>query len=155
MALKQLKNNKSRDPSGIANEILKPNVIGSDLKLAILKLMNIIKKRSEFPECLQECNITTIRKGNKNRTLFDSYWGIFRVSIFREILDRLIFNSTHYELDEKLSDQSTGARSLRGARDNILTISASTNSVINGGHSPVHIQLYDIVKCFDKKDWEW
>ena len=33
---------------------LKPNVIGSDLEIAILKIMNIIKNKSEFPKCLQD-----------------------------------------------------------------------------------------------------
>ena len=34
--LKNLKNNKSRDPLGFANEIFKPSVAGKDLKVAIL-----------------------------------------------------------------------------------------------------------------------
>ena len=34
--LKKLKNNKSRDPLGFANEICKPSVAGKDLKVAIL-----------------------------------------------------------------------------------------------------------------------
>ena len=42
--LQRLKKNKSRDPNGLANEIFKPDVAGSDLKLAILKLMNRIRK---------------------------------------------------------------------------------------------------------------
>ena len=42
--LQGLKKNKSRDPNGLANEIFKPDVAGSDLKLAILKLMNRIRK---------------------------------------------------------------------------------------------------------------
>ena len=41
--LKHLKINKSRDPLGFANEIFRPEVAGSDLKKAILKLMNRIR----------------------------------------------------------------------------------------------------------------
>ena len=41
--LKYLKNNKSRDPFGYANEIFRPEVAGDDLKKAILSLMNRIK----------------------------------------------------------------------------------------------------------------
>ena len=44
LALKQLKNNKSRDPIGFANEVLKPENAGVDLKLALLKMSNKIKK---------------------------------------------------------------------------------------------------------------
>ena len=46
--LKGLKTNKSRDALGYLNELFKPNVIGSDLKLALLKLMNKIKQNQEY-----------------------------------------------------------------------------------------------------------
>ena len=36
--LKSLKMQKSRDPNDLANEIFKPDVVGDDLKQAILKL---------------------------------------------------------------------------------------------------------------------
>ena len=64
--LKHLKTNKSRDALGFLNELLKPNVIGEDLKLAILKLMNRIKQTQQYPKCLELCNITSIfkRKGS-------------------------------------------------------------------------------------------
>ena len=42
LVLKKLKNNKSRDPTGLINEIFKPGVIGQDLKLGMLKLFNKI-----------------------------------------------------------------------------------------------------------------
>ena len=47
--LKHLKPNKSRDAPGYLNKIFKPDVIGSDLKLAILELMNDIKKTANIP----------------------------------------------------------------------------------------------------------
>ena len=62
IVLKSLKPDKSRDALGYLNEIFKPDIIGSDLKLAILKLMNKIKKEQTFPECLELCNITSIFK---------------------------------------------------------------------------------------------
>lgn len=40
--LKQLKNNKSRDPLGFANELFKPTNAGLDLQVATLKLINQI-----------------------------------------------------------------------------------------------------------------
>ena len=46
--LKQLKNNKSRDPLGLANELFKPPNAGTDLKVATLHLMNQIKLHSQF-----------------------------------------------------------------------------------------------------------
>ena len=49
--LKGLKKDKCRDPFGYINEIFKPDVCGEDLKLAILKLMNSIKDKQEYPKC--------------------------------------------------------------------------------------------------------
>ena len=47
--LKELKLNKSRDPLGLANKIFKPEVAGSDLKDALLLLMNTIKEQQKYP----------------------------------------------------------------------------------------------------------
>ena len=41
--LKNLKNNKSRDPQGYINEIFKPNVCGKNLSDSLLLLANEIK----------------------------------------------------------------------------------------------------------------
>ena len=38
--LSSLKNNKSRDPHNLINEIFKPGVIGVDLKNSLLELLN-------------------------------------------------------------------------------------------------------------------
>ena len=58
--LKQLGNNKSRDPEGHANEIFKESVAGTDLLEAVLKIMNLIKSKQTYPHILQKCNITSI-----------------------------------------------------------------------------------------------
>ena len=49
VVLKYLKTNKSRDPLGYVNKIVKPGEAGYDLKLAILKLLNRTKKDQVFP----------------------------------------------------------------------------------------------------------
>ena len=41
--LKSMKNNKSRDPYGYINELFKENAAGSELKIAVLRMMNRIK----------------------------------------------------------------------------------------------------------------
>ena len=62
IALKDLKANKSRDPLGHANELFHPNVAGSDLKEAILKLMNKIKNDQELPQLFILCNVSACGK---------------------------------------------------------------------------------------------
>ena len=86
-------------------------------------------------------------KGNKSD--FNSYRGIFRVPIFRTILDRLIYNYQYEVIDEALIYSNVGARKNRNVRDNIFVLNAITNSVINGNSEPIDIQVFDIEKCFD------
>merc|ERR1719319_1915010 len=111
--LEQLKKNKSRDPHGLANEIFKNEVAGSDLKRAILVLMNRIKSEQIFPKVLEYCNISSIWKQKGPRNDFESYRGIFRVTIFRNILDRLIYNDEFKNIDKNLSDCNVGGRKER------------------------------------------
>ena len=56
--IKSLKKKKSRDPYGLSNELIQHG--GKDMTLAIVKLMNGIKRAQTFPNCLKECNITCL-----------------------------------------------------------------------------------------------
>ena len=147
--LRNLKKGKSRDPYGYCNELFMADTAGDDLKNAILKMMNKIKDDQIYPECLQLCNISSIWKRKGPRNNFDSYRGIFRVTIFRNILDRLIYNDEYSKLDENLTDCNVGARKERNIRDNIFVINAIMNSIKNNKESDVDFQVYDVEKCFD------
>ena len=126
--LKYLKNNKSRDPQGNANEIFKSRVAGDDLKLAILRLMIKIKDDQEFPEALRMCNISSIyKKGKRNN--FNNYRGIFRVTVLRSILDRLAYNDIYPEVDSSLLDANVGSRKHKNVRDNLFVLYAIINSI--------------------------
>ena len=144
--MKNLKKQKSRDPYGLANDIFRPEVAGDDLKLALLKLMNRIKDEQRYPKCLELCNISSIWKLKGSRNSFDSYRGIFRVTIFRSILDRLIYNDEYENLDKNLTDSNVGARKGRNIRDNFFVLNAILNSVKKQGEKAI---VYDIEKCFD------
>ena len=88
--LKQIKHGKSCDPLHMINEIFHPDVAGQDLVKAILNLMNRIKSDQIFPKCMTLCNISKIYKQKGARNDLNSYRGVFRVEILRNILDLLI-----------------------------------------------------------------
>ena len=94
-ALKSLKNNKTRDPNGFINELFKPPIIGKDLQQALLDLVNGIKREMHIPEVLQLANITTIYKKKGSRFDLENDRGIFTLSIFRKIIDRLIYQQLY------------------------------------------------------------
>ena len=91
IVLEHLKKDKSRDPLGYANELFKPKIAGVDLKKSVLILMNLIKKEQTIPEKLKFCNITSIWKRKYSNHDLESYLGIFRVTVLRNILDLIIY----------------------------------------------------------------
>ena len=77
------------------------------------------------------------------------YRVVFRVTVFRNILDRLIFNDEYETLEKKLSDSNVGGRKGRNIRDNIFVLTAILNSVKKGNEEPVDVTVTDVEKCFD------
>ena len=150
IVLKQLKSNISRDPLGLCNELFKCGNSGNDLKLAVLKLMNGIKNQQLFPEILGYCNITSLYKNKGSKQNFNNYRGIFRVTVFRNILDRLIYNDEYPNIDENMTDSNVGARKKRNIRDNIFVINAILNNIRRTNLKGIDIQIFDVQKCFDK-----
>ena len=147
--LNQLKKDKSRDPHGLANEIFKNEVAGQDLKEALLKLMNRIKSEQKYPKPLEYCNISSIWKKKGPRNKFESYRGIFRVTVFRTILDKLIYNDEYEKLDKNLTDCNVGGRKARNIRDNIFVLNAILNNQKGRNSKALDIQVYDVETCFD------
>ena len=133
-----LKNNKSCDSLGDANEIFKNNVADADLKLTILLLMNHIKNKHEYPGIIRLCNITAIfKKCIKND--FNNYRGIFRVVIFTGFLDRLIYNNIYPTIDSYLTDANVVSRKGRNVRDDLFVLYAIMNSVKTGNEEPCNL----------------
>ena len=75
---------------GLANEIFHTDTAGDDLIDAIYILMNRIKTEQIYPNIMRYCNISSIYKGKEKRSDMNAYRGIFRISVFRNILDRMI-----------------------------------------------------------------
>merc|ERR1719319_1749043 len=146
--LKYLKKKKSRDPNDLANELFHNETAGSDMKEAILLLMNKIKNDLEIPEALEKCNITSIYKKGK-KSDFDNYRGIFRVTVLRNILDRLLYNDIYPVVNENLTDANVGARKERNIRDNLFVLNAVLNSVTKGNEKACELGVYDLEKAFD------
>ena len=75
-----------------------------------------------------------------------NYRGVFRVTVFRSILDRLVYDDSYETIYRHLTDVNVGARRERNIRDNIFVVGAVINSVITGGEDPIQIQVMDVEK---------
>ena len=109
-----------------------------------------MKTQQVFPEPLKLSNISSLYKNKGSRKDFDNYRGIFRVTILRSILDRLIYNDEYPNIDDNLTDSNVGGRRGRNIRDNIFVINAVLNLVRKKKLKDVDITIYDAEKCFDK-----
>ena len=147
--LKGLKTGKSKDPYDIPNELFKPEVAGSNLILAITKLMNRIKDELTFPSPMGVCNVTNLYKNKGSKQHFDSYRGIFRTPVLRNILDKLIYEDEYEEIDDNLTYCNVGARKRRNVRDNLFVINAMMNASKQDPKQALDVNVYDVKKCYD------
>ena len=148
-ALSNLKNNKSRDYSGYINEIFKPDVIGEDLKNSLLLMFNKLKAKQMIPRFMNIANITTVPKAG-SRLDPRNERGIFRVSVIRYILMRLLYHMKYPTIEQNISDCQMGARKKKGCKNNIFIIQGIIHEVLKSKKMhPVLLQIYDCEQMFD------
>ena len=105
-----LKTGKSKDPYNLPKELFRPNVAGDDMILAITKLMNRIKNELIHPQPITVCNVTNLYKNKGLKQKYDSYRGIFRTPVLRNILDKLIYQDEYETIDQNLTNCNVGSR---------------------------------------------
>ena len=150
IAIKHLNSGISKDPHGQPNELFKPGIAGEGLIKALTRLMNKIKENPQhYPPAMDLCNVTMIYKNKGDISSFDSHRGVFRTTVLRNILDRLIYDEEYETIDMNLTDCNVGSRKKRNIRDNIFVMNAIMNSSKRGIDQPCDICVYDVRKCFD------
>ena len=147
--LKKLKNNHSRDPNGMINELFKPGIAGRDLKQALVDLMNIILSTFFIPEYMEYSDITSLFKLKGSRMLLSNDRGIFILAVLRKILDKLLYLEKYPDLESNMSDSNIGARKNKNVRNHLFIVYGVINSVLREGRGCVDIQIYDLVQAFD------
>ena len=140
-ALSHLKNNKSRDPEGYINEIFKSELAGRNLKESLLLLCNKLKQGKLISNFMKVANITTVPKKG-SRLLLTNERGIFRVSVIRSILMKLIY-------DAKMFDSQMGGRKGKGCRNNIFILNGIIHEQRNRKNEPILFQIYDYAQMFN------
>ena len=150
VALKGLKNNKSRDPNGWVNELFKDGALGYNLKLSLLHMMNTIKENNKIPDFARLADISTIYKGKGSKSELVNERGIFIGSIIRSIMMRLIYMDYYPVLDKNMSDSQVGARKYKNIRNHIWIIHGIITDVKSSkSKKPVDIQVFDYKQCID------
>ena len=116
--LDDLNQGKARDPEGLCAELFQNQVIGKDLKNSLLLLLNKIKEQGVVPNFMNVTSVTTIPKVGSKYMLRNER-GIFKVSILRTILLRLLYNRNYSMINTNMSDSNIGARREKSCRNQI------------------------------------
>ena len=148
IVLKQLKNNKARDPHGLINELFKFDVIGNDLKESLFLMCRRIKDTFEIPELLKYANITSIYKGKGAKNDLQNERGIFCINIFRSLILKIIYNEEYENIDENMSDSNVGGRKRKNIRNHLFVVNGLINEAIKKGTN-IDIEILDYKECFD------
>ena len=150
--LRGLKDGKCRDPDGLIREIFKEEVIGDDLRVSMLTLLNKIKDTGIIPSFMRCANISAIYKGKGEVTDLDSDRGIFIVSLFRYILMRLIYKDKYDVIEKNMSDSNIGARKKRNIRNHIFVVNSIIYDVLSKkSKEPIDIMVMDYKQMFDSE----
>ena len=151
-ALNNLKRKKSRDSDGLINEIFKLDVIGINLKKSLLVMFQKLKKEKLIPMLMNFANITTVPKSGSRMELKNER-GIFRVSVVRSILMRMIYDIKYAIIDTNMSDCQMGGRKNKGCKNNIFILNGIIHDVMKSNKMhPVQLQIYDYQQMFDALD---
>ena len=147
--LRKLKDNKSRDPHGLLNELFKPGVIGKDLEISLLKLLNKVKMENNIPAIMQFVNIVAIYKGKGKKIDLTNDRGIFLVNIFRAVLMKMIYKDNYDTVDGNMSDSNVGARRKKNIRNHIFILNGIINETLQNKKPAIDIIIVDYKQCFD------
>ena len=111
-----------------------------------------MKKQQLIAKVMNVVNVTTVPKKG-SRLLLKNERGIFRVSLLRYILMRLIYNTKYPIIEGNMSDCQMGARKQKSCKNNIFKINGINHEVMKSKKmKPVMLQIYDYAQMFDSID---
>ena len=75
--------------------------------------------------------------------------GIFVMTVFRMIMDRILYNEYYPSLEKSMSPSNIGAMKNKNIRNHLFILNGIINSVIQGEEKCIDIQINDVEQCFD------
>ena len=150
--LKSLKKGKGKDPNNYVCELFKEGVVGSDLKVSLLLMMNKIKEDITVPECLRKANITILHKKGSKLDL-NNWRGLFVCSVIRTILMKLIHDRTYETVTYNMTDAQIGARKNKSVRNHLFILNSIISDVMSSNKKiPIDLNIMDFKQMFDAEE---
>ena len=92
-------------------------------------MLDSLRSQTMIPQFLTFSNIMTVPKQG-SRIEPKNERGIFRVSVVRYILMRVLYNTKYNRIDRNMSNCQMGARKKKGCKNNIFIINALIHDVL-------------------------
>ena len=109
-----------------------------------------MKTEMKVPKSMNDADITSILKQKSSREEMSNQRGIFGITIWKKILDYLLYNDYYNAIDSTMTDSNIGGRKKRMAKDHLFIVYGIISSVVNEKEESIDLQIYDIEKAFDK-----
>ena len=71
------------------------------------------------------------------------------MTIYRMVMDRMLYNEYYPSLEENMSPSNIGAMKNKNIRNHLFILYGIINSVLQGEEKCIDIQIYDVEQCFD------
>ena len=147
--MKTLKNNKSKDPHGMINELFKFPNAGSDLIKSITVLMNRCKDQCIIPSLYRFKNVSAIHKNRGSKLDLNNDRGIMTTTILNSILQKLLYKDIYPVVDENMTDSNVGARRGRNIRNHTFVVNSIIHDAAVKKTKPVDFAIMDFKMAFD------
>ena len=133
----------------MVRELFKPNVMGANMKISLLSLLNLIKEEGKFPQFMRRANISTIPEKTKSRLYLKNERGIFLVNIVREIFMKILYRRKSTVIDSNMSDSNVGGRKNKSSINHIWVLNGIIHEQLSSvKKQPIVIQQYDFSHMF-------
>ena len=145
-ALRQLKNSRAKDKSGIVAEMLKQG--GDTLKHVLLRLYNdIIQPDSPTPQRWKQAHISVLFKSGDPK-LPQNYRPITIIPLLYKLFARLLYNRLKPTLDAQQAPDQAGFRRKFRTDDHLFTLTMLQETA-RESQLPLWVATLDFKKAFD------
>ena len=143
---------KSKDPNNCICELFKEGVIGNDIKISVLMIMNQIKRQMCVPICLRTAHITLLHKKGSKLNL-NNWRDFFLCSVLRTILMKLVYRRTYETVSSSNTDAQIGARKNKSVRNHLFELNAIVSNVTSSKKKvPIDLSIIDFKLMFDAEE---
>ena len=137
-------NYQNKGSTWSSNWAFKKDYAGDNLNAGILSLMNLVKDDYSYqPSLNSQISLQFNRNKEQKADSMENERGLFVQSLFKRVLENLIFNDKRESLQRGMSTSNIGGRKNKSSCDHLFVAHEIINSVINWEGEDTDFFIYD------------